>query len=453
MKKKNNLLKYLLIAAVVLIVFVIIGKSAGWIGGTKAKEVSVEEAAKRTIIETVSASGKIYPEMEVKISADVSGEVVELNVKEGQKVKKGDLLVRINPDIYISALDRLTASLNNSRANLANMRARLTQSQSQFEKAEAAYNRNKRLFDQGTISASEFENIKSAYDVAKADVEAAKQLVVASEYNVKSAQAGVKEARENLMKTSITAPVDGTISKLSIEQGERVVGTSQMAGTEMMRVANLQEMEVVVDVSENDIVRVKLSDTATVEVDAYPDKKFTGVVTEIANTAVTALPGAEQVTNFTVKIRINRNSYEDMLSEDEKHKSPFKPGMSATVEIQTNKVPDVISVPIQAVTARDTSEKTSKVEVTEDKGGDEEQQVSSEEKENIKEYVFLEKDGKAVITAVKTGIQDRTYIEIKEGVAEGEKVIVAPYSAVSRGLKPDDPVEVVSKDKLFIKEK
>lgn len=452
MKKKNNLLKYLLIAAGVLIVFVIIGKGAGWIGGANAKEVSVEEAKKRTIVETVSASGKIYPEMEVKISADVSGEVVELNVKEGQKVKKGELLVRINPDIYISAMDRLTASLNNSRANLANMRARLTQSQSQFEKAEAAYNRNKKLFDQGTISASEFENIKTAYDVAKADVEASKQLVVASEYNVKSAEAGVKEARENLLKTSITAPVDGTISKLSIEQGERVVGTSQMAGTEMMRVANLQEMEVVVDVSENDIVRVKLGDTATVEVDAYPEKKFTGVVTEIANTAVSALPGAEQVTNFTVKIRINRNSYDDMLSENEKHKSPFKPGMSATVEIQTNKASDVISVPIQAVTARDTSEKTTKVEETED-NGESEQQAPSLEKENIKEYVFLEKDGKAIITAVKTGIQDRSYIEIKEGVAEGEKIIVAPYSAVSKSLKHSDPVKVVSKEKLFTKEK
>lgn len=450
MKKKNNLLKYLLIAAGILIVFVIIAKSAGWIGGTKAKEVSVEEAKVRTIVETVSASGKIYPEMEVKISADVSGEVVELNVKEGQKVKKGDLLVRINPDIYISALDRLTASLNNSRANLANMRARLTQSQSQFEKSEAAFNRNKRLHDQGTISASEFENIKSAYDVANAEVEAARQTVIGAEYNVKSAEAAVKEARENLMKTSITAPVDGTISKLSIEQGERVVGTSQMAGTEMMRVANLQEMEVVVDVSENDIVRVKTGDTAIVEVDAYPDKKFTGVVTEIANTAVSSTPGAEQVTNFTVKIRINRDSYEDMLTEEEKHKSPFKPGMSATVEIQTNKAVEVVSVPIQAVTARDTSQKTIKTGQPDENGESAEKDATME---NVKEYVFIESDGKAVITNVKTGLQDRTYIEIKEGVAAGNKIIVAPYNAVSKSLKHNDPVEVVSKEKLFTKGK
>jgi HlyD family secretion protein len=448
MKKKNNILKYLLIAAAILILFVIVGKSLGWIGGAASIKVSVEEAAERTITETVAASGKIYPEREVKISADVSGEVVELNVKEGQRVQKGDLLVRINPDIYMSALDRMNATLNNSRATLANMGARLTQAQAQFEKAEAAFNRNKRLYDQGTISASEYENIKSTYDVAKADVEAARQSVIGAEYNVKSTEAAVKEARENLAKTSIMAPVDGTISKLNIEQGERVVGTLQMAGTEMMIIANLGEMQVEVDVSENDIVRVKQGDTTLVEVDAYPDKKFTGLVTEIANTAAATLPGSEQVTNFKVKIRILRNSYEDMLPEGEEHKSPFKPGMSATVEIQTNRVSNVVSVPIQAVTAKDTAQKI--IRDSPDSGA---QIEAGDAKDNVKEYVFIERDGKAILTGVKTGIQDRTYIQILDGVTAGDRIIVAPYSAISRNLKHEDPVEVVAKDKLFTKGK
>lgn len=447
MKKKNNLLKYLLIIAGVLILFVVIGKSMGWIGGAQSKQVSVEEAALRTIIETVAASGKIYPEREVKISADVSGEVVELHVKEGQSVQKGDLLVRINPDIYISALDRMTATLNNSRATLANMRARLTQAEAQFETAGAAFNRNKRLFDQGTISAAEFENIRNTYNVAKADVEAARQTVIGAEYSVKSTEAGVKEARENLAKTSIMAPVDGTISKLNIEQGERVVGTLQMAGTEMMIIANLGEMEVEVDVSENDIVRVKNGDTTIVEVDAYPDRKFTGIVTEIANTAAATLPGSEQVTNFKVKIRILRSSYEDMISQDEVHRSPFKPGMSATVEIQTSRVANVVSVPIQAVTAKDTSQKVLRGEPV-----DNEQAELAKTEENIKEYVFVEKDGKAMLTGVSTGIQDRMYIEIKEGISVGDRIIVAPYSAISRNLKHGDRVEVVAKDKLFAKQ-
>ena len=447
MKKKNNLLKYLLIVAGVLIVFVIIGKSLGWIGGEKANEVSVEKAALRTITETVAASGKINPEMEVKISADVSGEVVELNVVEGQKVKKGDLLVRINPDIYLSALDRMEATLNNSRATLANMRARLTQAEAQLETAQASFNRNKSLFEKGTISASEFENIKSSYNVAKADVEAARQSVIGSQYSVKSTEASLKEARENLAKTSIVAPVDGTISKLDIEQGERVVGTLQMAGTEMMRIANLSEMEVEVDVSENDIVRVSKGDTAVVEVDAYPDQKFNGIVTEIANTAASTLPGAEQVTNFKVKIRILRSSYENMLKDGEEHLSPFKPGMTATVEIQTKSVKDAVSVPIQAVTARDTSQKAGREKIN-----NEENSEASDDQEKMKEYVFVVKDGKAILTGVTTGIQDRTYIQIKEGVALGDEVVVAPYSAIARTLNHNDPVEVVAKDKLFVKE-
>ena len=451
MKKKNKLLKYLLIIAGVLIVFLVIGKSLGWIGGSKAKKVSVEEAAKRTIIETVAASGKVYPEKEVKISADVSGEVVELNVKEGQKVQKGELLARINPDIYLSSLDRIQATLNNSRATLANMRARLAQAQAQFETAESAFNRNKKLFDQGTISTAEFENIKSTYNVAKADVEAARQSVIGAEFSVKSTEAAVKEARENLSKTSITAPVDGTISKLNIEQGERVVGTLQMAGTEMMRIANLGEMEVEVDVSENDIVRVKTGDTSIVEVDAYPDKSFTGVVTEIANTAASTLPGSEQVTNFIVKIRILRSSYEGMLPEGEVHKSPFKPGMSATVEIQTNRVTNALSVPIQAVTARDTSQKVVK-EGEENQNSREEETTTPKVKEEIKEYVFVVKDGTAYLTGVKTGLQDRTYIQITEGLNPGDKIVIAPYSAISRSLKHKDKVEIVDKEKLFTKE-
>ena len=439
--KKNKTIKYLIGAVVVLILFSFIGKKMGWIGKGDVLEVNVEKVMLRNIIETVSANGKVQPEVEVKMSADVSGEVVEMNVKEGDAVKKGDLLAKINPDIYLSNVNRMSASLNTTKANLANAKARLSQAESQFVKAELTFNRNKKLYDDGTISASDFEAIKSAYEVAKADVDAAKQNVVASEFGVKSSEASVKESEDNLLKTSIFAPVNGTISKLNVEKGERVVGTSQMTGTEIMRLANLNEMEVNVDVNENDIVRVHLGDTALIEVDAYLNRKFKGVVTEIANTANTMGQGVDQVTNFTVKIRIVRESYLDLIPKENPNQSPFRPGMSATVDIQTKKASNILSVPIQSVTTRDTAK--SKYEMKYDK-----QKATANKKESEpQECIFLFVNGKAKLQVVKTGVQDNNYIEIISGIQENQEVITGPYSAVSKTLKDDKDVKATHKDK------
>jgi len=350
--KSNKLLKYLLIAAVVLIIFAIVGKKAGWFGKEKAIKVSTELAQKRTIIEIITANGKIQPETEVKLSPEVSGEIVLLNVTEGQEVKAGDLLVKINPEIYLSGIARMEASLNSAKSNLANSKARLAQTQAQFTKAELSYKRNKKLWEDKAISDSEFETAQSNYDVAKADVDASKESVNSARYNVMSTEASLREARENLSKTIIYAPMSGTVSRLNVEVGERVLGTIQMAGTELLRIANLNLMEVKVDVNENDIVRVESGDTAIIEVDAYLGEKFKGIVTEIANSASVAGTGTDQVTNFEVKILILKDSYTELIPKDKKNFYPFRPGMSATADIQTNTKYNVLSIPIQSVTTR-----------------------------------------------------------------------------------------------------
>jgi HlyD family secretion protein len=456
----NKALKYLLISVAVLAATGILSKQMGWIGGDHSIKVAVEKAAVRTIIETVGANGKIQPEVEVKISSDVSGEIVELPVKEGEVVKKGQLLVRINPDIYEAAVQRIEAGLNTSRSTLANTKARLAQAESQFEKAKSDYERAKKLFDGGAISTAEFEASRSAFEVAKSEVEAAKQSVFGSEFNIRSAEASLKEARDNLGKTSIYAPVNGTISKLSVEKGERVVGTSQMSGTEMMRLANLSEMEVSVDVNENDIVRVKLGDTSLIEVDAYLDKKFKGIVTEIANSANIQGMTTDQVTNFMVKIRILSESYADLIPKDHPGQSPFRPGMSATVEIQTRKAANVLTVPIQAVATRDTSRSArNRMQGSEDKAQSESAGTSAQESKNkskeeeeakkLIECVFVIENGKAKIVPVKSGIQDNTFIEVISGLKDGQEVITAPYSALSKDLKEGAAVKVVPKNELF----
>jgi HlyD family secretion protein len=466
-KKKSNLLKWLLITVAVLIVFAIVGKKAGWIGGAEQKEVAVEKAEKRNIVETVSASGKIQPEVSVKISPDVSGEIVELPVKEGDRVKKGQLLVRILPDIYQSYVDRSVAALNGSKANLENAKSRLVQARSQFDKARQAYDRSKKLYDEKLISPQEWEGVKSAYEVAQAEVAAAGQSVSASDFSVRSAEASLKEARDNLRKTTIYAPVDGTISKLNVEKGERVVGTSQMAGTEMMTLADLNEMEVSVDVNENDIVRVNTGDTATIEVDAYLGKKFKGVVTEVANSANITGISVDQVTNFSVKVRILRESYEQMADPEHPDRSVFHPGMSATVDIMTRRVSDVISVPIQSVTTRDTTMKEagqagtqrgndklddeSEITVKDEKAEKAEKAAQSGESDQRVECVFLLDGNKVRLVPVKTGIQDNSYIEIKSGLKAGDQVVSSPYSAIAKFLKDGDPVKVVPKDQLFNK--
>tara|TARA_Y100000782_G_scaffold115487_1_gene159069 strand:+ start:1034 stop:2344 length:1311 start_codon:yes stop_codon:yes gene_type:complete len=386
--------------------------------------VLTEKVELRDINETVSANGKVQPETEVKLSAEISGEIVQLPVKEGNKVKKGDLIVKINPDLFVAARNRMEASLNSSKANAANAKARVAQSEAQLLNASANYKRVKQLFDDKAISQADYDNALSQFEVAKADVEAAKESLKAAEYNVKSAEAALKEADDNLRRTTIFAPIDGTVSKLDAEVGERVVGTSQMAGTEIMRIADLTQMEVNIEVNESDIVKVKLGDKADIEIDAYIDRVFEGTVTEIANSSST-LQSGDQVTVFNVKVRIERNSYEDLIDQENPHLSPFRPGMSASVEVKTEEKNQVVAVPIEAVTIRVDS-------------------TNKESDEDMKECVFLylgnEEEGKTELRYVTTGIQDNKYIEIQSGLQAEDVVVSGPYNMVSKTLKNGDEV-------------
>lgn len=446
-KRSNRLLILAGTAVVVLLLVVIVGKKAGWIGRETGVKVFAAKVVRQTITETVTANGKIQPEVEVKISSDVSGEITGLYVKEGDSVKAGQLLARIDPELYQSALDRSEAALNSSKASLANSKARLLQAEARLNELSNQYQRNTRLHKDKLLSDAEFETSTSAYLSAKAEVEAARQTILGAEYTVRSQEASLKEARKNLTRTEIFAPVNGVVSRLSVEKGERVVGTSQMAGTEMMRIANLNDMEVSVDVNENDIVKVGMGDTAEVEVDAYGTRKFKGVVTEIANSAsTTTATTSDQVTNFVVKIRILRSSYSDLTAQYGSKRSVFRPGMSASVDIQTQTANNVIAVPIEAVTMRDPSEKDSSNAAGPRPVGHSEgvKQGKTEE-----EVVFIIVEDQARMQKVKTGIQNDNMIEVKEGLSEGEEVISAPYSAISRTLKNKMPVQRVAKEELF----
>ncbi len=445
---------WIIISGALLLAVVIALKNCS---NTKASVITTEIAQKRNIVESVSANGKIQPEVEVKISSDVSGEIVELLVKEGDHVKKGDLLCKINPLIYESNSSRMVATLNGAKANLSNSKARLEQVKASFVNLEASFIRTKKLFDQGAVSQSDFDAAKAAYDGSAADVKGAEENINAADFNVKSAEASLKEANDNLAKTTIFSPVNGTVSKLNREKGERVVGTAQMEGTEIMRLANLNEMEVRVDVNENDIVRVHNNDTALIEVDAYIDRKFKGVVTEVANSANTTGVTAEQVTNFVVKIRILQDSYQDLVNSG-KGTAPFRPGMSATVDIQTKEAKNIITVPIQSVTTRSDSTAFKAKEVKNEEG---EQGVvvknaneNNDKKDNkdgikVEECVFIYSEGKAKKVNVKSGIQDNNYIEIKEGIKAGDEIISGPYSAIAKLLKDGMAVKKVDKTELF----
>ncbi len=363
---------------------------------------------------------------------------------EGQQVKAGDLLLKIKPDIYQAQLSRADAALNSALAQSANSSARLTQAKAQFINAEKVFNRQQELVKQKAISQADFDQATQTYEVAKAEVVAAEQAAKSAEYTIRSSQASKKEAADQLNRTMIYAPKGGTISNLSVEQGERVVGTAQMTGTEMMRISDMNEMEVHVDVNENDIIRVKLGDTALVEVDSYLNRKFKGIVTEIGNaaTSTTAAASTDQVINFKVKISILKISYSDLTQGKPASYSPFRPGMSASVEIQTKTVTSGLAIPIEAVTTR-TDSASSKVKYGK-------KALSKEEKEEKEfECVFVLQKGKAVIRPVKTGIQDNKNIEIISGINKGEEVITGPYSAVSRGLKNNLTVTKVDKDQLF----
>jgi len=441
-KKRRNIILVAL-GAVVVIVLIILAMNKGT--ERSGIKVTAEKVEKRTIIEVVSANGKIQPEKDIKISPYISGEVIELYVKEGDQVKKGDLLAKIDPEIYRANFDRMQAMLNSQKAAEANARAQVAQVEAQFRNAELSFNRSKTLWDQKVISDADYDAAKSAYEVAKAGKDAAKESLKSAEFGVESSKASLKEAQENLFKTTITAPNDGTVSKLSVEKNERVTGASQFsAGTEIMRIANLESMEVNVEVNENDIVRVTLNDTCLIEVDAYLDKKFKGIVTEISTSANTVGVSADQITNFNVKIRILPESYREIVDTASVIRSPFRPGMSATVDIQTETVYNALSVPIQSVTTR---ADTSGVVKEEDANID-----VAASKDEVKEYVFLIKDGKALMQEVKTGVQDNTYIEITKGIDEGQEVITGPYRAISKKLKNDDAVKVVDKKDIYAEE-
>lgn len=411
--------------AVVLVIALLALSKAGVIGNKeKGTEVEVAKADEITIVETVSATGKIQPEIEVKISSMVSGEIIALPVKEGQVVKKGDLLVKINPDLYTSGYNRTLAGLSGTKAGLS-------QADATFKEAKSSYDRNKTLFDKGIIS-------KSDWDKAISNFEGAKALKESAYYNVKSASATVSEAKDNLGRTMIYAPADGTISMLNVELGERVLGTQQMTGTEILRVANLNNMEVEVDVNENDIVKITVGDSARVQVDAYLKKHFKGIVTSISNSATTALT-ANQVTNFKVKVRILKESYMDLLEEKPASYSPFRPGMTATVDVVTKRKEKVLGVPISSIVVKADTAAIRKTEIVEKDS--EENKVKPKSNKKF-ECVFVKVGDKAKIRIIKTGIQDDTNIEVKQGLKKGDVVIVGPYNTVTKDLNSGDKVKI-----------
>ncbi|HET8861341.1 efflux RND transporter periplasmic adaptor subunit [Marivirga sp.] len=434
-KKSSKKTLYILLGIVAfLIIVAIIGKKSGVIGQPPSTLVEIEEVQYRTIIEKVNASGTVQPVVEVKLSPDVAGEIIELAVEEGDPVKEDDLLVRIRPDNFQSALERAKANLNQQKATLAQAEASLERAKAQLTQAQQIFERQKKLYEQKVISTADYESALANYQIAENDKVASEKNVLAARYTVKSSQATVDEASENLSRTIIYSPVDGTVSKLSVELGERVVGTQQMAGTELMRIANLNNMEVRVDVNENDIIRISIGDTANIEVDSYTymEKEFKGVVTAIANTAKEKV-SQDAVTEFEVKVKILNSSYEDLITEGDA--SPFRPGMTASVEIMTETKKDILTVPLSSVTLRSTEIKEDSTETIE------EIQVRGPKEE--KEVVFVLQDDNTVKrTIVETGISDFEFIQIKKGLSAGQKVVKGPFLAVSKTLKDGDLVEV-----------
>jgi len=455
MAKNGSATKKLLKIAGVLILFIVVAgvvaNMMGWMD-TGDREISVEtaKAELRTITQIVSASGRIQPETEVIIRPDVSGEIIELNVNEGDFIREGDLLLRIKPDIYQARIDELRASLLSQQARMEEARSNMLQAQSEFQKSE-------QLYDKNLISETEYNQVKTTYEARQANLRA-------SEYQIQSAQAQLRRAEEELQQTVIRAPRDGTISRLSVEQGERVLGNAQTAGTEMMRIARLNQMEVEVDVNENNIVNVSIDDQVDIEVDAYPDKIFEGRVTEIANSADVSSGGsAEQITNYKVKIRISTphnldSGPEDFIVQVNEQETPtraespnFKPGMSGTVDIRTNTVVDVVSVPIQAVTVRNFAQDEAESDSTAaDSTATADNSVSGEalrtsrssEEEDFRKVVFINDNGIAKRTEVETGISDNTHIQILSGIREGDEIITGNYRILSRELEKGDKIKV-----------
>lgn len=428
-----------------ILVLIILGIVAVMRAGQKDKaiKVAVEAAGKRTIVERVYASGKLFPATELEITSNVSGTLTELYVKEGEAVKKGQLLARIDPDALASIVERAEAAAQSTRAQLASIRAQRKQLEAQFANTEIVYKRNKQLREEGVISQAEFEASEATYKAAKANLETAKQNILSAEYNVQSSDAAVKEQKKNLSLTRIYAPINGVVSTLYKKQGEQVVGTAQMAGTPILKIANLKSVEIRVDVNERDILDIAINDSADIELDAYPDRKFSGMVTQIANAATglnsalgtTALT-SDQVTNFEVRILLLEESYQDL--DPGTAQSPFRSGLSASAEIKTNTAKDILAVPVIAVTTRADKKAAKKL---------------ATKKDNIiKEYVFVLAADSVALRQVTTGIQDDEYIQIQSGLNGGEQVVKAPYDAIAKTLEEGDKVEVVEEYKLYEEE-
>ena len=459
--------KWILISAGVLVVALIVLSKMGVFGKQEGTKATAEKAARRTIIEVVNASGKVYPEVEVKISPDISGEVTELTVAEGDTVKKGQLLARIYADIYslqrnqaASGLKQSESQVATSEAQLANAAASLDALKATLDQAQKNFDMQKKLFHDKVISQSEYNVAEASLKTAKANYNAALEGLKSSRANITGAQANAQSAMANLEKankdlsrTEIIAPMDGVVSLLSIKKGEKVAGNSFNVGTEMLRIADMSKIEVRVDVGENDVPKVRLGDSALVSIDAYPDRKFKGTVTQIASSNNGAANNAlgsttsNDVTQYKVFIRLVPGTYTDLV-----HKGffPFKPGMSASADIQTQTRVNVISVPINAVTTREKDDSTKKGNFK--KENEEDNNSNTTSLDDLEVLVFVKQpDNRVKKRIVKTGIQDLNYIEITSGLKEGEEVITGPYGLVSKTLKDNDEVKIVDKKELFEK--
>ena len=448
----NKKLIWISVSVIVVIALLIGLKKAGVIGKEEGTEVTTEKVALRTITESVNASGKVYPEIEVKVSPDISGEIVSLFVEEGDSVKKGQLLAKIYADIYSSQRDQVTASVNQVKAQYENVKANLSGLKTIYENAKATNERYKKLFADKIVSRSEYEQTEQAFRSAESNYNGAKESIKSGEAQIQGVRAQLARAEKDLARTSILAPMDGIVSSMGVKKGERVVGTAQMAGTEMMRVADMKSIEVRVDVGENDITKVKIGDTALVEVDAYNNRKFKGIVYKIANpvsTATSAMASSTEVANYKVHIRLFTESYQDLIKENAKF--PFRPGMTASADIQTKSKVNVISVPLNAVTTRDKEGQGKETKVSSNATTTNEEPAKQDEE--MSEVVFvLQKDNKVKMIKVKTDIQDLNYIQV-EGVKVGDVVITGPYSTVSKSLKDGELVKPVTKEKLFEEKK
>ncbi|HEX2606149.1 MAG TPA: efflux RND transporter periplasmic adaptor subunit [Flavisolibacter sp.] len=454
----NKTVKWILIGVVSLVVLVVILKMIKG-SSDEGVKVTVEKAVTRTITETVTASGKVYPEVEVKISPDISGEVTELNVAEGDSVVKGEVLARIYADIYSSQRDEAAARVAQSQATVANSRASLAALQAQLDQDKITYERNKGLFDEKVISRAEFEQFETKYRASQAQYNAALQNIRSLQAGTQSTRSGLVLANKTLGRATITAPMNGIITLLKVKKGEKVVGTAQMAGTEMMTVADMSQLEVRVDVGENDIVKVKIGDSADVEVEAYNNRKFKGVVTQIAsstNKTGAVVTAATDVTNYEVHIRLDPGSYQDLIDPSRPKNFVFRPGMNASADIKTRRRENVVSVPIPSVAARvkgsDENIEDRKKAIQKSTQTDDNQQDTNVNSDELEEVVFvLGADGTIQKRVVKTGIQDINNIEVTSGLKAGEQVLTGPYNAISKTLKSGDKVKVVPKDKLFEK--